>query len=131
WLKNTNILSTENNIRKNLFRRVPFGVISSPFLLPAALDFHLKSYKSATAYKIRENIYVDNVITDAESTQDAVQFYEESKQIFTKTGMNLRDWASNDEVVVAEIPSHDRSLGHKLKALGLTWTMKDDQLSIN
>ena len=34
-------------------------------------------------------------------------------------------------MVLDEIPFSDRSLGHELKVLGLTWTMKDDELSIN
>ena len=63
WLKDSNILRTENNTQTFRFCRVPFGVISSPFLLAATLDFHLKTYQSETAERIRENIYVDNVIT--------------------------------------------------------------------
>ena len=45
--------------------------------------------------------------------------------------MNLLDWASNDAAVLDEILFSDRSLGHDIKVLGLTWTMKDDQLSVN
>ena len=41
-------------------------------------------------------------------------------------GINLRDWVSNDGAVLEDIPVHDR-----IKVLGLTWTIKDDELSIN
>ena len=131
WLKDANNLNTENNIQIYRFCRVPFGIISSPFLLAATLDFHLKTFKSATAKKIRENIYVDNVITGTKSTQNATQFYRDSKQIISKAGMNLRDWASNDADVLDEIPFKDRSAGQNIKVLGLTWNIKDDQLIIN
>ena len=129
WLKYANNLNTENNIQIYRFCRVPFGIISSSFLLAATLDSHLKTFKSATAEKIRLNIYVDNVIT--KSTQNATQFYRDSKQIISKAGMNLRDWASNDAPVLDEIPFKDRSAGQNIKVLGLTWNIKDDQLIIN
>lgn len=44
--------------------------------------------------------------------------------------MNLRDWASNDTKVINEIPVNDRTQGQNIKVLGLTWTMKSDQLSL-
>ena len=131
WLKDTNTLNTENNIQMYRVCRVPFGVISSPFLLATTLEFHLKTYKSTTAEQVRDSFYVDNVTTGIKSTQEAIQFYRDSKEIFAKAGMNLRDWASNDAAVLDEISFSDRSLGHEIKVLGLTWTMKDDQLSIN
>ena len=42
---------------------VPFGIISSPFLLPATIDHHFKNCNNDEGERIRENIYVDNVIT--------------------------------------------------------------------
>ena len=97
WLKNTNILETENNIQTYRFCRVPFGIIASPFLLAATIDYHLQKVGTSVAENIRENIYVDNVITGTNSVHGALQFYNESKKIFDEATMNLRDWTSNDK----------------------------------
>ncbi|CAC5421232.1 unnamed protein product [Mytilus coruscus] len=121
----------ENNVQVYRFCRVPFGVISSPFLLAATLDYHLDTYKNATAANIRENIYVDNVITGVDSTENAVTLYEEAKQIFSAASMNLREWASNSQKVLKCIPKEDQANREKLKVLGLTWTIKDDTLTVN
>ena len=103
------------------FNRVPFGIIASPFLLAATLDHHLKNYENPIAETIRENIYVDNVITGKDTIREAVNFYTEAKQIFNKASMNLRDWVSNDESVMKEIAIEDRANQGPMKVLGLTW----------
>ena len=54
WLKNKRHLTVENNVQVYRFNRVPFGVISSPFLLGATLDHHLKSYENSVAETIRK-----------------------------------------------------------------------------
>ena len=123
WLKNINNLNVDNNIQVFRFCRVPFGIISSPFLLSATLDFHLKMHNSPIADKIRRNIYVDNVIKGTESTEQA--------EIFAHASMNLRDLTSNDTSVQKEISACDRSNGEKVKVLGLSWIVKEDILSLN
>ncbi|CAC5354904.1 unnamed protein product [Mytilus coruscus] len=95
--------------------KVPFGVISSPFLLAATLDYHLETYKNATAANIRENIYVDNVITGVDSTDIAVTLYKEAKQIFSAASMNLREWASNSQEFLKSIPKEDQTNREKIK----------------
>ena len=131
WLKNRNMLTLENNIQEYRFCRVTFGIISSPFLLAATLEYHLQKYNFNTAEKIRNNIYVDNVITGSESVENAVKFYTEAKQLFTKAGMNLRDWATNNQETLDIIKSEDKSCAEKMKILGLTWIMRTDQMVIN
>ncbi|CAG2196347.1 unnamed protein product [Mytilus edulis] len=84
-------------------------VISSPFLLAATLEYHLDTYKNATAANIRENIYVDNVITGVDSTENAVTLYKEAKQIFSDASMNLREWASNSQKFLECIPKEDQA----------------------
>ena len=99
WLTNINNLNVDNNIQVFRLCTVPFGIISSPFWLSSTLDFHLKMHNSTIADKIRRNIYVDNVITGTESTEDGERFYRESKEILTHASMNLHDWTSNDTSV--------------------------------
>ncbi|VDH99510.1 Hypothetical predicted protein [Mytilus galloprovincialis] len=45
--------------------------------------------------------------------------------------MNLREWASNSQKFLKCIPKEDQANREKLKVLGLTWTIKDDTLTVN
>ncbi|XP_056016952.1 uncharacterized protein LOC125656535 [Ostrea edulis] len=130
WLKDVNTRSIENNTQVYRFCRVPFGVISSPFLLAATIDHHLSMYNSETAENIRNNIYVDNVITGVDTVTDAEVLYKDSKEIFSAMSMNLRDWASNNKEFYNSIPKSDQSVREKMKILGLTWILTDDTLAV-
>ena len=131
WLKNKSCLTVENNIQVYRFNRVPFGIISSPFLLAATLDHHLKNYENSAAETVRKNIYVDNVVTGKDTVKEAVDFYIEAKKIFRKASMNLRDWLSNNNSVMKEIPSDDRANRGPMKILGLTWDIESDMIGLN
>ena len=78
------------NIQTYRFTRLPFGIISSPFLLANTIAFHLNREGTETAQLIRENIYVDNVIYGTDTIEHAVKLYKESKAIFKRASMNLR-----------------------------------------
>ena len=80
WLKDRDKLEVENNIQMYRFYRVPFGIISSPFLLAATIDHHLNNCNNDMSEIIRKSIYVDNVITGIQSCQEAVHLYNVSKQ---------------------------------------------------
>ncbi|CAC5379123.1 unnamed protein product [Mytilus coruscus] len=61
WLKNyKDGYASDANLQEYRFCRVPFGIISSPFLLAATVESHLDTYQSPIARKIKDNIYVDN-----------------------------------------------------------------------
>ena len=130
WLRNKNILEVENNIQAYRFCRVPFGIISSPFLLAATIDYHLKNSDSIIANNIRDNIYVDNMISGMQTASEAIEFYNVSKQLFKGAAMNLCDWVSNREDVLNQIPEHDRANRERMKILGLTWTVHEDSLAL-
>ena len=91
WLKDKGKLAVDNNIQTYRFCPVPFGIISSLFLLAATIDHHLKNCYSDLGERIRDNIYVDNVITGTQSDQNAIHLYNVSKQIFEGAAINLRD----------------------------------------
>lgn len=131
WFKNCEEpIVNENYIQELRFCRVPFGVVSSPFLLAATIETHLETYGSALANQLKENIYVDNVITGTNSVPDAISLYKEGKAMFRDANMNLREWSTNSMDVNNVIPECDKAKDEEVKVLGHTWNTKTDTLSI-
>ena len=130
WVKNENIPQVKNNLQVYRFTRVPFGIISSPFLLSATIAYHLNQSKTETAKQRKENIYVDNVVTGCDSIEEANKFYMESKHIFSKASINLRDWSSNSQEFLQNMPETDKAKGEIIKVLGLMWYPEADTPSI-
>ena len=131
WLKNSGETRVESdNIQEYRFCRVPFGLISSPFLLGATIESHLESYDSELALKLKNDIYVDNLITGADSIESAIQVYRESKSIFREASMNLREWISNNSEVNKVIDSVDSVCCDTVKVLGHNWVMESDSISL-
>ena len=76
WLKDyTKARVDSDNIQEYGFCHVPFGVISSTFLLGATIDSHLEQYESVLATKLKDDIYVDNLTTGTNNAEEAVKLY--------------------------------------------------------
>lgn len=72
--------------------RVVFGVMSSPFLLNSTIRHHLKKYTSTHPELVKrmlESIYVDDVVSGAETEEEAFTMYRESKAMLHAGGFNL------------------------------------------
>ena len=96
WFKDVNVEKPELQIYK--FTRVVFGVAPSPYLLNATIAQHLQQFEDThvnTVKKIRESIYVDDVLMGANDMHEAFTLYQESKHIFSTGGFNLRKFARN------------------------------------
>ena len=92
WLKDPTCASLESNIHVYRFCRVPFGVISSPFLLSATITHHLQENNNQFAKLIQRDIYVDNITTGVNTYDEAKLLYTEAKSLFAAASMNLREW---------------------------------------
>ena len=84
------------------------GWYVAPFLLAGTVKFHLKQFGTPVSKAIGENIYVDNVMLGATSVEQAYRIYVESKEIFQKASMNLREWMSNSFEFLNLLPSGKR-----------------------
>ncbi|MCP3665660.1 MAG: DUF1759 domain-containing protein, partial [Gammaproteobacteria bacterium] len=126
WLRDFTQPPFGENVIVYRFCRVPFGVISSPYLLAATIRYHLSNVSTELANEIRKNIYVDNVMIAVKNHADAMDSYWKSKEIFNNCSMNLREWTSNCREVIDQIPAIDRAKGDTLKLLGLIWDCTND-----
>ena len=115
----------------SLFAGLTWVYLLDFFCSAATIDHHLKTCNSDMGQKLRENIYIDNVITGTSSIQDAINLYNVGKKLFKTAAMNLRDWMSKSEEVLNEIPECDKANRKCIKVLGLTWSVKEDYLSLS
>ena len=58
WLKDPTIMKLDNNEQICCFCCVPFGVISSPFLLAATISYHFQQSDNQFAEVLMQDIYV-------------------------------------------------------------------------
>ena len=74
WVKD--VTADEPEIVTLRFSRVMFGVSSSPFLLNATLQHHVKYAKAQPTVvgKLLKSIYVDDVVGGADTEEPAHQF---------------------------------------------------------
>ncbi|CAC5360795.1 unnamed protein product [Mytilus coruscus] len=131
WLKDcANTYVERQNIQEYRFCRVPFGVISSPFLLAATIEHHVDMYNTPIADKIMNNIYVDNLISGCASVQEALKFYSGAKYIFKEAAMNLREWISNSSSINELLPASDKTDVLQVSVLGHIWNIEDDKVAV-
>ena len=137
------------------FKRVVFGVSSSPFLLNTTVRFHLEKYLKTHEVQVCQllySTYVDDIIAGGE-TEEAFELYVRSKQIF-QGGFNLRKFLTNSKHLQEEIdlketqctsnsledePTYsEATLGmsqpsrtEEHKVLGVLWNPASDQLLVD
>jgi hypothetical protein len=118
------------HFRSFRFTRTPFGVKASPFLLSSVISCQLKSFEGVypeTVAYVRDNIYVDDLITSVPTKEALLRVATEVRAIFYDMKMNLRKWASSDMEVLRLF---DSSKDPTLKILGLVWLREQDKLAV-
>ena len=144
WVKDAN--ESEPVIQPLRFKRVMFGVSSSPFLLNSTIRYHLEHYRESQpelVEKLANSFYVDDLVTGDHDQESAFQLYTEAKRIMGEGSFNLRKFCTNncqlqDKIDVAEQISSmkQKSLDYNAevktdhrgerKVLGVRWNLDDD-----
>ena len=130
WLKDINLPATQNNIITYSFTRVPFGIVTSSFLLGATIKHHLENNDGDEINSINRDIYVDNLITGADNNGEANKLYWTCKSKFKEISMSLREWKSSSSEV-NELFQCDEMKESNVKVLGLHWNTTEDKMAIS
>lgn len=96
WVRD--IQDEEFTIRPLRFKRVVFGVCSSPYLLNSTIRHHLQQHLNShpeLLQKLTDSFYVDDVITGAPTEEEAFHLYSESKRVLKHGAFNLRKFRTN------------------------------------
>ena len=123
------------------FRRIAFGVVSSPFLLTAVIRYHSnievqgarrkgKFEEAETLQQLYNQVYVDNLITRCDTPDKFSYLHELVKRVFKKASFNMQTWASNIPQIGDLIPKDDLNEARTQKVLGLTWQLDKDELQL-
>ena len=136
WLKDLR----SRQVETLCFIRVLFGLAPSPFLLAAVIKEHLQRYKSVNPKLVEEierSMYVDDLITDGESVNLALEAKQTAQTIFNEATFELHKWQSNVRDLEADdsLPDEEgqtyakQQLGAKKgesKLLGVPWNKEKD-----
>ena len=113
------------------FASVLFGATSSPFLLQATLDFHLRKSTSPFKELIQENFYVDNLIGTMNSERSLLEYYQDANKELRAANMPLREWASCSRELQQQIQRDQIGAQTEcVNILGLQWDTEADTLQL-
>ena len=84
--------STDDSFLTYRFAVVPFGSSSSPFMLAAVLDLHLSKVASPVVLDMKDNIYVDNVLSGCNTEEELLTYCKHSRELMSQANFNLRSW---------------------------------------
>ena len=96
----------EARIVQYRFRRLVFGLTSSPAILNGVIQHHLSSYSSAEpkfSECLADSLYVDDFPGGAPTDEETFNLFESSKRIMSEGGFNLRKWHTNSRVLKQRI----------------------------
>lgn len=116
-----------------------YGTASAPFLairclIELANQIEVKLPEIARI--IRNNFYVDDLLTGAKTIEQAIELRQKITQVLGTAGFQLRKWASNDLAIIRDIHKEDRAInsinfnnGSTTKTLGTMWQPSSDSLN--
>ena len=149
-----NVFDEDPVLKVFRFTHVVFGVTSNPFLLNATMRHHLQQYQDThpkLVHLLSRSTYVDDVIFGSMDEEEALNLFQQAKQIMKDGGFNLRKFTTNsitlqqkidtiegtqpkvadieDETYTsATLGNHQQVSTGEEKVLGVRWDSHKDQL---
>lgn len=94
------LFDVHNQVRHMRFKRVTFGIASSPFMLNATIELHLAKFdRDHTVKELETNMYVDDWLTGSDSEEELSEMMVKSTEIMQVGGFPLTKWISNSQQV--------------------------------
>ncbi|XP_076382764.1 uncharacterized protein LOC143260624 [Megalopta genalis] len=132
WRDNKNCVKTYE------LNTVTFGLSAPPYLAIRCLKqlAQDEGHQFPFAAKIlQRDFYVDDALTGASTIQEALTLRNELTQLLHSAGLNIRQWASNDQELLSGLP--DQNINQKLhlgesstiKTLGIVWDSAEDSIT--
>jgi len=131
----------EQPLRDLRMTRVTFGVSAAPYL--AIRAFHELANKVQNSHPlaseaIKKDFLVDNLLSGANSLQDALQLKDELLEVMKIGGLKLLKFMSNSEELLESVPLaqrdpatfHPIDEGDFVKTIGILWNPTLDTFSI-
>ena len=122
--------------------RVTFSVSTSSFAANMAVKQNASDFAMdfPLAYDaVKDNFYVDDGLTGADSVEETVKLYEQLRNLFDKADLLLRKWNSSEPQVLEHIPSelrdkqpvyHISEVEEYTKTLGVEWNATSDHFRL-
>ncbi|XP_048486351.1 uncharacterized protein LOC119694820 [Plutella xylostella] len=121
--------------------RLTFGTACAPYLAVKCLQrlAELEESKYPLAAKLtRQDFYMDDLITGAETEDEVMNIYNEMNELLRSGGFELQKWNSNSETVLQKIRKTEKTgqeqekgsdsikLNKSIKVLGVSWNRDAD-----
>lgn len=147
---------SSQDVKSYRLLRVTFGTAAAPYLavktlhqiaedekhVPETENTHINNTEKQTedrylpaAQVIKEDFYIDDLMSGADTIQQAMVLAKEIGEMLEKGGFTLAKWASNSVEFMENIKPEKRSIHAQvninmdgtIKALGLKWDLKQDE----
>ena len=127
------------------WKRVPFGLNCSPFLLRATILKHLNSHRANCRDLINDieaQLYVDDLLGGAHTVEEAVKAIHNTRDIFGEAKLKMTKWTTSSpelrQVLAKEglslpaegVLANTLSAGNT-KVLGVSWDTETDSFMFN
>jgi len=101
-------------------------------MLGAVLDLHLSTSPLQVASDMRNDLYVDNILSGCNTEEEIPAYYSQSRALMSQAKFNLRSWSTNSkqlQEVTRQENTNDPNITVGL--LGLDWNTATDIISLS